>query len=111
MVIVNDAADREGVRNQWQIEHCRHIAVGVAACGGAVTRGNVTLGHAHLRLVRDVANDTGLRPRAEQGSLGSLQDFDALQVRCIHVEVSAGELTRLVVQIEGDVGKTADRAT
>ena len=63
-----------------------------------------------LRLVGDVANDAGLSARAEQGSLRPFEDFDALQVRRVDIEVAARQLAGLVVQIDGDVRKPVDRA-
>src|SRR5207253_10714205 len=110
LVVVDHAANRQRVRNQGQVEHGRDVGIGVATGRDPVTGGDTTLGHVDLRFVRDVANRAGLGPRAEQGSLGPFEDFNALEVRRVNIEIPARELAGLVVQIDRHVRKPADGA-
>src|SRR5205807_2789159 len=75
------------------------------------TSGKARLSHIELRLVGDVADDTGLGARAEESPLRPLEHLDTLQIRRVHIEVSARQLTRLLVQIDGHVREAADRAS
>src|SRR5204863_8784122 len=75
----------------------------VAGCG-------VSLHPVEVWLVRDVTHDTGLRTGAEERPLRPLQHFDALEFGGVDVEVTAGQLRVLIVEIDGDVGKGADHA-
>ena len=110
LVVVDHAAHRQRVADERQIDDCRDGGIGVTARGHAVTSGNAALRHVELRLVRDIADHAGLSSRTEQSSLRALEDFDALEVRCVHIQVATGQLTRLLVQIDGNVWKPVDRA-
>ena len=109
-VVVDHAAHRQLVRDQRQIEDSGDVRIRVTARGHAVTSGNAPLGHVELRLVRDVANDAGLGARTEQRPLGPFKDLDALQVGRVDIQVAAGQLPGLLVQIDGNVRKAVDRA-
>ena len=47
---------------------------------------------------------------AEQGALRAFEHFDALQVRGVHVQVTARDAGRLFVEVDGDVRPLADGA-
>src|SRR5450631_2554689 len=63
-----------------------------------------------LRLVRDVAHHAGFGAGAEQGALRAFEDFDALEVRGIDIQVAAGQRARLFVEVDRDARKAADTA-
>ena len=75
-----------------------------------VARVDIRLSYVELRLVGDVAHDAGLCPGAKQRALRAFEDLDALEVRNIDVEVAAGELSRLLVEIERHVREATDDA-
>ena len=76
-----------------------------------VTGADVALGDVQLRLVREVADHAGLSAGAKQRALRALEDLDAFEVGGIDVEVAAGQLSRLLIQIDRNVGKAADDAS
>ena len=78
--------------------------------GGRVAGVEIRLGHIQFRLVGDVANHTRLCAGAEQRALRTFEDFNAFDVGGINVKVPARQLPGLIVQIHGDIGKTADDA-
>ena len=60
-----------------------------------------------VRLVRDQADVAGLGTGPEQRALGTGEHLDARQVRRVHVDIAARLRQRLLVQVEGDVGREA----
>jgi hypothetical protein len=44
-----------------------------------------------------------LRSGAEQSALWSFENFDALEIRGIHIQIAAGQLQGLVVEVDSDV--------
>ena len=110
LVVVDHAAHRQLVRDQGQIEDSGDVRIRVTARGHAVTSRNARLGLVELRLVRDIADDAGLSSCAEQRSLGPLKHLNALEIGCVHIQVAAGQLTGLLVQIDGNVREAVDRA-
>ncbi len=109
-LVVDHAAHRERVGDQRQVDRGVDIAAGIAVRGGGVAGIEIRFGHIELRLVGDVADHTRLSAGAEQGALRTLEHLDALDVGRINVEVPARQLPGLLVQIHGDIGKTADDA-
>ena len=79
-------------------------------CGDAIAGFRVALKLVELGLVGDVTKNTGLRAAAEQGALWAFEHFDALKVNGNDVEVAAWDLTRLFVEVDGNVREAADRA-
>src|SRR5271156_407371 len=59
-----------------------------------------------LRLVGDVAHCACLRSGAVQSSLRTFQHLDSSEVGSVDVEVSSGKLYRLIVEIDGHIGKS-----
>jgi len=110
-VVIDHSAHRQGIGDQRQIEHRCEVGIGVTARGHAIRCGDVPLSCVELRLVGDVANDARLSPGTEERSLGPCEDFDPLEISGVHIQVSARELTRLLIQIEGNVRKAVDRAS
>ncbi len=77
--------------------------------GVAVAGIDDPLGLVELRLVGDVANHTRLRAGAEQGSLRALEHFDTLDIGRIDVEVAAGQLSGLFIEVDRDVREASRR--
>src|ERR1700680_561408 len=76
--------------------------------GDAVASFEVGLGFVQLRLVGDVAHHTCLRASAEQSTLRTFQNLDALEVCGVDIEVAGRKLAGLVIEVDGDVGKPPD---
>ncbi len=74
----------------------------------AVARVGAALEDAQLRLVGDVAHGAGLRAAAEQRPLRALQNFHAIDVGQVEIDVARGKLHRLFVQIDRHVREIAD---
>src|SRR5258708_14186264 len=77
--------------------------------GIAVARIDDRLGLVELRLVGDVTNDARLRTCAEQGSLRALEHFDTLDIGRIGVEVAAGQLGGLLLEVDRDGREPSSR--
>ena len=77
---------------------------------GAVAGRSRAFRHTLLGLVGDVTQHARLGAGAEEGALRAFQHFDALQVRGVHVEVAAGDLGGLVIEVHGHVRPLADRS-
>ena len=107
-VVVDHRAHRQRVGDQRQVDHGLHFGIRVAVGGGAVIGGDRALGSVELGLVGDVAHDARLRSRTEQGPLRTFQDFDALHVGGIHIEIAARQCRRLIVEIHRHIGELTD---
>jgi hypothetical protein len=93
------------VSDQRQIEHRRQIGVRIAVRGDAVAGLDIAFGDVELGLVGDVADHAGLGAGAEQRALRAFENFDALEVGGVDVEVAGRQLAGLIVQVDGDVGE------
>ncbi len=93
-----------------RVKFAGKIGVRIAAAGEAVAAGDAALGDVQLGLVGDVADGSRLGAGAEQRALRSLQHFNALHVGRVYIQVSPWELSRLIVQVDGDVREAVDRA-
>ena len=71
---------------------------------------HVGFGDVELWLVGDIAHHAGFRACAEYRALRTLEDFDALQVRGVDVEVAARQRAGLVVEVDRDAREAADAA-
>ena len=96
--------------DQRQVQHRGHVGIRIAVRRDAVAGLDVRLGHVELRLVGDVADHAGLGAGAEQRALRTFQHLDAIQVGRVDIEVAVGQLSGLVVQIDGDVRPQAGGA-
>ena len=97
MIVVDHAAQREDALDHRNVQYGRYVGVRIAVRRHAVARLDVPLGHVELGLVGDVADDPGLGTGTKQRALRAFQNFDAVQVRGIDVEVAIRELGGLVV--------------
>ena len=105
--VVDHAPNGEIVAH-WQVEDRLERVARVAVRGGRVAGRYVRFDAIELGLVRDVANDAGLRTGAEQRALRAFEHLDTLEVGGIDVEVTPGQLSGLVVEIDRDIGEAAD---
>ena len=103
-VIVDNAAQCELIRDRY-VEHRLDAVAHLAAFGKRGGRFEARIEASKRRLVGDQANSTGLRARAEERSLRAGEDFDALNISGIDVEVTARLSQRLFVEIESNVGR------
>src|SRR5207247_3105374 len=90
--------------------HRVDTGVGVAVCGDSIARGDAALGDLDLRLVRDVAEHTAECAATEKRPLRDFEDLDALEVGRIDIQIAAGQLSRLLVEVNGDRRKRAGGA-
>src|SRR5207248_11156373 len=106
-VVVYDGANGQLVLDQRQIDRRIDVAARIAVGRGRVTTVDIPIRHIQLRLVGDIAQHACLGASAEQCPLGALQDLDALEIRGVDVQVAAGQLAGLIVQIDRDVRERA----
>ena len=109
-VTVDHPPHRQRVVNEREVEHSGDVAIRVSVGGGPIGCFHAALGDIELRLVRDVAQHAGQCATAEQRTLRALENLDALEVGGIDVEVTAGYLPRLLVEINGDRRERAGAA-
>ena len=101
-IVIDHPAQRQCARDQREIEHTGEIAVGIAVGGGPIAGLDPALRHIELGLVRDVAEHTAECAATEERTLRALENLDALEVGRIDIEVTAGQLPRLLVEINGN---------
>ena len=99
-----------GLVRQGQVDHALEVVAGLAVADGAGAELQAAVGARRVRLVGDHADGAGLGAGAEQSALGTGQDFQALHVRRVDVQVAARLRQRLLVQVEGDIGRKASHA-
>ena len=109
VIAVDSRAQRQLALDQRNVERGIETVVRITTGRDAVARVDVALGDVELRLVRDVADRTGLGAAAEQRALRAFQNFDALHVNQIDVGIAGRELHPLVIQIQGDVRERRSR--
>ena len=110
LIVVDHRAYGELVLDQRQIQDRLDRGAGVAMGRRGIVGVGPALGHIELRLVGDIADRSGLRSGAVQRALWALQNFNALQIRGVDVEVAAGKLRGLIVEVNGNVRKCAGAA-
>ena len=106
LIVVGDAAQCEGL-GDGDVDHGFDIRVHVAFGDRTGAHLDAAVHVALVRLVRDQPDIAGLRTRPEQCPLRAREDFDALQVGGIDVEVAPRLRQRLLVQVERDIGREA----
>jgi len=75
-----------------------------------VARRHVAFGDVEFGLVGDVAHHPGFGAGTEYRALRAFEDFDALQVRGIDIEVAARQRAGLIVEVDRDAREAPDAA-
>src|ERR1700677_2522298 len=75
----------------------------------AVARVDVALRDVKLWFIGDVTQHAGLGTGAEQCTLRPLENFDALEIRRVDVQVATRQRYRLVVEIYRDIRDKTNR--
>src|ERR1700722_11987191 len=109
-VAVDHGTHGPGSGDERYIDDAGAVAARITVAGIDVPHVRAAFGHVEFRFVRDVTQHTRLGAGAEQRALRPFEHFDALQIGGIDVEVAAGHLPRLLVEIDRYVGKAADDA-
>ena len=110
LVAIDDQTRGQLAFDDWHIDEGAARSAFVAALGegiGTVKAGVVFL---HVRLVGDVTHGAAHGAGAKQGALWASQNFDALQVNRIDVQIAARHGAWRIVQIERDIGLRAGGA-
>ena len=109
-IVVGHQADGEPIGDHRDVQHALDRGARIAVGGGRIGGVDIRLDPIELRLVGDVAHHARLGACAEECSLGALEDLDALEIGGIDIEVTAGDLARLIVEVGRDVREAAGRA-
>src|ERR1700730_3944046 len=109
-IVVDHRSNRKGIRDQRQVDHRLDIGAGIAVARVLVCGADVALRYVEVGLIRDIAQHAGFRAGSEQGALRTFEHFDTLEIRRIDVQIAARQGTGLIIEINCDIGKTADAA-
>src|SRR5258708_27876177 len=99
---MEEAAHREGIGYQRQVDQRVDVAAVITAAGVGVTGIDVAFGDVELRLVGDVTQHPGLCAGAEQRALRSFENLDALAVCGVDVQTPAAPFAGLILPSDGN---------
>lgn len=108
-VVIDHAAEGEILRDR-QVDDGFDIAAHVTVLGEGGPKACGRLKLANDRGVGDHANRAGLRAGTVERALWSGQDFDAIDVGCVDIEIAAGLAQWLLIKIEGHIRSEAGDA-